>query len=544
MKIFAAQINSTIGDLTGNVRKILDAIHRAKQARADIVLFPELTISGYPPEDLLLDASFIDAVQAQLEIIRPATAGLVAIVGLPRWNPRKKEKPLVNSAAVFKNGELIGYKDKELLPTYDVFDERRYFEPGKEPFLFEYLGRKIAVTICEDLWQHSGTVGYTHYSSDPVVQLQELRPDLLLNLSASPYYFERKDARVSVFAAAAKTLRCPVVLCNEVGGNDQLIFDGHSIYINEKGELIQIAKGFVEDDFLVDLDTNACPCAMPKDGIKDLYNALVLGVRDYFHKQGFSKAILGLSGGVDSALVACIAKEALGSENVMGLALPSRFSSPASYADAAHLAKNLNIELKKVEIDSIFQSYLDLLEPFFGGKPFDITEENMQARIRGMILMAFSNKLDYILLNTSNKSELAMGYSTLYGDLCGGFAVINDVTKLQIYHLCQYINRKGELIPEAILRRAPTAELRPNQTDQDTLPPYEELDPLVEDYIERRLPFEEIARKRGVPLEFVRTLARQMHRAEYKRRQAPIGIRVTEKAFTKGRNVPIVQKWI
>ena len=543
MKIFTAQINPTIGDLKGNVRKVLDALKRAKDTGSDIVLFPELTLSGYPPEDLLLDGSFIDAIEAKLEEIRPATKDLVVLLGLPRWNPRKKEKPLLNSAAIFKDGELLGFKDKTLLPTYDVFDERRYFEPGSEQFVFEHLGWRIAVTICEDLWQHSGSVGYTHYEKDPVLELKDKRPDLLLNLSASPYYFERKNVRLAVFAEAAKTLRCPLVLCNQVGANDQLVFDGHSFYLNEKGDLIQIAKGFVEEDLVVEIDTHACPCGFLENGIRDLYGALVLGVKDYFKKQNFSKALIGLSGGIDSALVACIAKDALGHENVLALALPSRFSSEESYLDAAELANNLGIELKKIEIDSLFQSYLDLLEPYFGGRPFDLTEENLQARIRGMILMAFSNKMGFILLNTSNKSELAMGYSTLYGDLCGGFSVINDVTKSQIYQLCQFLNKKELIIPEAILKKVPTAELRLNQTDQDTLPPFDVLDPIIEDYIESRLSLETIAQKRKVSLEFLTSLIRQMHLAEYKRRQAPVGIRVTQKAFTKGRNVPIVQKW-
>jgi NAD+ synthase (glutamine-hydrolysing) len=543
MKIFTAQINPTVGDLNGNVRKILDALERAKHTGSDIVLFPELTLSGYPPEDLLLDSSFIDAIEIKLEEIRLATKDLVVVLGLPRWNPRKKEKFLLNSAAIFKNRELVGFKDKTLLPTYDVFDERRYFEPGSEQFIFEHLGWRIAVTICEDLWQHSGLVDYTYYEKDPVLELKDKRPDLLLNLSSSPYYFEKKHVRLAVFSAAAKTLRCPLVFCNQVGANDQLVFDGHSFYLNEKGELIQIAKGFVEEDLIVEIDTHACPCGFLENGIRDLYSALVLGVKDYFQKQNFSHALIGLSGGIDSALVACIAKDALGAEHISAIALPSRFSSEASYLDAALLAKNLGIELKKIEIDAIFQSYLDLLKPYFGETPFDITEENLQARIRGMILMAFSNKKGSLLLNTSNKSELAMGYSTLYGDLCGALAVISDVTKLQIYELCHFLNRKTPIIPESILCKAPSAELRLNQTDQDTLPAYELLDPILEDYIERRLSLETIAEKRNISLEMVSRLIQQLHRAEYKRRQAPVGIRVTPKAFTKGRNVPIVQKW-
>ena len=543
MRVFAAQINPTIGYLEGNTRKILAALERAKHRKADIVLFPELTISGYFPDDLLLDESFIDACAQKLEEILPATGGLFVCVGLPRRNPEGKEKFLYNSVAVCADGKLLGYKNKTLLPTYDVFDERRYFEPGTEEPIWEYLGHRIAVTICEDVWQHSNTVGYTSYRTDPVLELKKERPDLLLNLSGSPYYFNRKDVRLSVFQTVAKTLACPVVLCNQVGVNDQLVFDGHSCYLNEKGEMVQIAKGFAEDDFVIDLNTHACPCGLPENGTKDLYSALVLGVRDYLHKQGFKKGMVGLSGGIDSALVACIAKEALGAENVLCVGLPSRYSSPGSVFDAEELAKKLGVEFRLVSIDLIFQSYLDLLEPMFRGCPFDATEENLQSRIRGMILMAFSNKEGYILLNTGNKSEMAMGYTTLYGDMAGGLGVLHDVTKLHIYQLAAYVNGKEEVIPQAIIDKIPSAELKENQTDFDTLPPYEILDPVIEDYIEDRLALEEIARKRNLELEMVRDIVRKIHLAEYKRRQAPIGLRVTQKAFSKGRYVPIVQKW-
>ncbi len=543
MKVFAAQINPTIGDLEGNTHKVLAALQRAKHRKADIVLFPELTLSGYFPDDLLLDDSFIDACSEKLEEIRPATGGLFVCVGLPRRNPERKEKFLYNSVACFADGQLLGYKNKTLLPTYDVFDERRYFEPGVEEPIWEYLGHRIAVTICEDVWQHSGAVGYTEYRTDPVLELKKERPDLLLNLSGSPYYFNRKDVRLSVFQAVAKTLACPVVLCNQVGVNDQLVFDGHSLYLNEKGELIQIAKGFAEDDLVIDLNTHACASLLPENGIKDLYSALRLGVQDYLHKQGFKKGMVGLSGGIDSALVACIAKEALGAENVFCVGLPSRYSSPGSVSDAQELAKRLGVDFRVVSIDPIFQSYLDLLEPMFEGRTFDMTEENLQSRIRGMILMAFSNKLGNILLNTGNKSEMAMGYATLYGDMAGGLGVLHDVTKLQVYQLAAFLNQKEEIIPREIFDKVPSAELKENQTDFETLPPYEILDPVIEDYIEERLSPDEIAKKRSLDLGLVQDIVRKIHRAEYKRRQAPIGIRVTQKAFSKGRYMPIVQKW-
>ncbi|MDP1609139.1 MAG: NAD+ synthase [Chlamydiales bacterium] len=542
MKLMAAQINPTIGDLAGNVKKIIDALQRAKKLVVDIVLFPELSVTGYPPEDLLLDPAFIAEAEAQLEVICPFTKGLLALIGLPRSNPRKGEKFLCNSAAVFRNGELIGFKDKTLLPTYDVFDERRYFEPGDEALLVEYLGWRVAVTICEDIW-HSGALGYTNYEKNPVVSLKKERPDLLLNLSSSPYSFQRKEIRIDICKAAAKTLECPVVLCNQVGANDQLVFDGYSLHVNEKGELLHMAKGFVEEDLLIELDVHACPCSRIQNEMADLYGALVLGVRDYFHKQGFSKALIGLSGGIDSALVACIAKDALGPGCVKALALPSRFSSPASSFDAACLAKRLGIALQEVSIDSLFQHYLEVLQSEMQGELIDLVKENLQARIRAMLLMAHSNQEGALLLNTSNKSEVAMGYTTLYGDLCGGFAVISDLLKSRVYELCHFVNQQEEIIPQSILDKVPSAELRPHQTDLDSLPPYEILDPILEDYLEKQMSLEVISQTRNVPLPFVQDLIQKVHAAEYKRRQAPLGIRVTQKAFTKGRVVPVVQRW-
>jgi len=543
MRVMAAQINPMIGDLAGNALKIVEALHRAVRAEADVVILPELALTGYPPEDLLLDARFIEVTEAILKEIGPETKGLFAVIGTPVWNRSGKEKSLFNSAAVFRDGQLIGFHHKQLLPTYDVFDEKRYFEPGDSPTVFEHLGRRIAVAICEDFWQHSQTIGYTSYACDPVKQLQEIELDLVLNLSSSPYYYQKRRERVEAFALAARSLQAPLLLCNQVGANDQLVFDGRSFYLYEKGELIHLAKGFEEDDLIADLDINACPCPLPSNGIGEMYQALVLGTRDYFHKQGFKKALLGLSGGIDSALVACIAKEALGASNVLGVALPSRFSASASSLDARQLAQNLGIAFQEIGIEKLFQPTLDLLEPHFQGCPWDATEENMQSRIRGQILMALSNKLGAILLNTGNKSEMAVGYATLYGDMCGGLAILNDVTKTNVYRLVDYINREQEIIPLAIVKKAPSAELKENQTDQDLLPPYEILDPLIEEYIEERRSAQEIAEKHSLSLEFVEEWIAKIHRAEYKRRQAPIAIRVTQKAFSKGRNVPIVQKW-
>lgn len=530
MRILAVQLNPIVADVEGNTRKVLDALKRASEKKADIVIFPELTLCGYFPDDLLLEPALIEACARKLEGIAPLTRGMFVVVGLPRVNKSGKEKPLYNSAAVFQDGKLLGFQDKRLLPTYDVFDEARFFEPGEKTHIWEHKSQKIGVTICEDIWQHSHKLnGYVDYRVDPIMDLKGC--NLVLNISASPYSFQKKNTRVAVAQAIVKTLKCPFVLCNQVGANDQIVFDGHSLFVDEKG--VQMAKGFVEEDFWVGEKS-----VVKDDLIGDLYSALVLGVRDYFHKQGLQKALVGLSGGIDSALVACIAKEALGASNVLALTMPSRFSSRGSVEDSKLLAKKLGIEIQEIPIDGVFQAYLDLLEPYFQGKPKDETEENLQSRIRGMILMAFSNKFGCILLNTGNKSEMAMGYCTLYGDMAGGLGVLHDVTKLRIYELAKHIR----IIPESIIKKAPSAELRENQTDADTLPPYEVLDPILEDYLEKRLPLEEIAKRRNAPLKLVQEIVRTIHLNEYKRRQAPISLRVTEKAFSKGRVIPIVEK--
>lgn len=544
MRIVVAQLNPIVGDLEGNTQKIIHAIERAREKEADIVLFPELTLCGYPPEDLLLHPSFIDAQEQYLEKIIRASYRLMVVVGVVRRNDSSGEKPIFNSAAIIQDGTLIGFEDKRLLPTYDVFDERRYFEPGTRSQIFEWKGKKIGVLICEDIWQHAGYVGYTNYAKDPVLDLLPLKPDLVLNLSASPYQFQKPDVRVKVCIKCAKTLHCPVILCAQVGGNDQLVFDGYSVYADEEGNLRQIAKGFEEDEMIVDLQAQACPCPFTYDPIKDLYNALVLGVKDYLHKLGFKKGCLGLSGGVDSALVACIAVEALGKENLLAVSMPSRYSSESSVSDSVKLAENLGIELLEIPIERPFKAFLELLEPFFKGKGPDITEENLQARIRGMILMALSNKFGHIVLSTGNKSEMGMGYCTLYGDMCGGLNVIADVTKQQVYALCRWINREKEIIPQSIIDKAPSAELRPNQKDSDSLPEYPIVDKVLQSYVEEYLSPEEIAAKHDLPVELVLDLVHRIHRAEYKRRQGAPGIRVSKKAFRVGRRYPIVQGWM
>jgi NAD+ synthase (glutamine-hydrolysing) len=543
MKILLAQLNPIVGDLKGNIAKILASLENARRKGCDLIIFPEMAITGYPPEDLLLHRAFIDKVQECLDLIIKKTQGLSVIIGLPRWNPTKKEKPLHNSAAIIDDCKLLGFHDKCLLPTYDVFDERRYFEPGQKSEVWELRGKKVAVLICEDVWEHSGYVEYTRYAMDPVLTLKEKMPDLLVAVSASPYEFRKKDLRVKIFGEAAKTLQCPVISCCQVGGNDDLIFDGYSFYLDKKGMLRQMAKGFEEEEMLINESDIAEKPFFEYDPLHDLYAALVLGVRDYFHKSGFKKACLGLSGGIDSALVACIVTDALGKENVLAISMPSRYTSEMSIRDARQLAENLGIEFLNIEMEKIFSDYLTLLKPYFQGKEEDVTEENLQSRIRGIILMALSNKLGYIVTCTGNKSESALGYCTLYGDTCGGLGVIFDVTKTQVYALAKFLNRDQERIPHSTIDRPPSAELRPNQKDSDSLPDYAIVDSVLTGYVEDLLAPEEIAARDNIPLETVLDLIERIHKAEYKRRQFPPGIRVSKKAFRIGRRYPIVQKW-
>jgi NAD+ synthase (glutamine-hydrolysing) len=544
MKILIAQINPTIGALEGNANKILHAIEQGRQKGADLILFPELVLTGYPPQDLLLLPHFIHEVENQLNKIIEASDNIIVVLGVPRFNPDKKEKPLFNSAAIIQNKQLLGFQDKSLLPTYDVFSERRYFEPGSCYTTWNLKGKKIGITICEDLWQHSALLAETSYRKNPVAELSEKKPDLLLNLSASPFSLSKLQNRLQVCSKAASALHCPVIFCNQVGANDSLIFDGYSLYVNASGQLLQMAKGFEEDFLLIDLQLPSKPINIHHHADEELYQALVLGIKDYFHKSGFARACLGLSGGIDSAVTACLAADALGPQNILGICMPSRYSSLGSGEDARQLAENLGINYEEVSIEKPFQSYLDLLSTPFDGLPADVTEENLQARIRGMILMAFSNKLGYIILSTGNKSELAMGYSTLYGDMCGGLSVLSDVTKQQIYGLARWINRRKKIIPQSSIDKPPSAELRPNQTDQDTLPPYPVVDQVLQAYVENHLSPDEIAKKYDYPLELVNDLIRRIHRNEYKRSQAPPGLRVSEKAFTVGRRFPIVERWV
>lgn len=541
MRALAIQLNPIIGDVKNNLKQVLASIEKGKKEGADLIVFPELTLCGYPPEDLLFDGSLLKAMDEALEQIRKGSTGLLVVVGLARKS--SGEKRLYNSAAIIADGRLLGYHDKCLLPTYDLFDEKRYFDAGDLPKLFEYKGLKFCVSICEDLWQHAAAVDETCYLRDPVKEMLLLKPELLINLSASPYHFDKPRYRALVISKSAATLNCPLLFCAQVGANDQVLFDGHSMAFNAKGELIGLAKGFETDELYLDLA--AAQKSLKEsfsEPMEELYKALVMGVRDYFHKLGFTKACLGLSGGIDSALVACIAVEALGKENVLLVTMPSRFSSDGSITDSMKLASKLGAECRILPIDTLFEKELDLLKPHFGATQPGLAEENLQARTRGMLLMALANKFNYLLLACSNKSELAMGYSTLYGDMCGAISPIGDLLKTQVYALANWINREEEVIPVAILTKEPSAELRPNQRDKDTLPDYALLDRVIAGAMQ---PYpedaKEIATKRGIALELVIDILNKMKRAEYKRRQSAPSLRVSQRSFTVGRRYPIVQ---
>lgn len=543
MRIFIAQINPTVGDISGNSQKILNALEKGKKEGCQLVVFSELALTGYPPEDLLLLPHFIKNAESALFQIAKETKGIAAIIGLPRLNKRTFGKKLFNSAAVVYDGKILGFQDKTLLPTYDVFDEQRYFEAAVERKPFELFGKKVAITICEDIWQNAKVLEEINYQCDPIEDYKNQGIDLLVNLSASPFSALKVQKRIHVVSEAAKALSTPVVFCNQVGGNDSLIFDGYSIVADASGNLLHLLKGFSEDEIVYDMEKDTLEAHPPFHAEEDIYRGLVLGVKDYFQKQGFTKAVLGLSGGIDSALVACIAKEALSSDNVLLVSMPSRYSSKGSIEDAEILAKTLGCALIHIPIEPPFQSFLTLLEPEFKGYKKDVTEENLQARIRGMILMALSNKFGHIVLSTGNKSELAMGYSTLYGDLCGGLSVISDLTKRQVYQLSRWINRDKIIIPQNTIDKPPSAELRENQKDSDSLPDYEIIDTVLEAYMYRHKSPQEIAKEHKLSLDLVESLIKRIHRSEYKRRQSPPGLRVTDKAFSVGRRFPIVQRW-
>lgn len=542
MLLALAQINPTLGNFTTNRNKMLLRIEEARASGVDLICFPELALCGYPPEDLLLLPEFIERMEEELLAIVKASDNIIVIVGLVRKNPYGGEKGLLNSACIIENREIIGFQDKILLPDYDVFSERRYFDPGNTMHTWELRGKQVAIMICEDIWQHAGVLEYVSYEKDPVQMLVGEKVDLLINLSASPFYVGHEKVRQKVCASAAITLNCPVALVNQVGGNDSLIFDGKSLLMRSEGQVVARAPGFAEALLLCDLSCSL-PFLFQEEPMQNLFDALVMGTRDYFYKVGYQSAILGLSGGIDSALVATILVHALGKERVIGFLLPSRYTSQESIEDARKQAKILGITLQEISIEKPFQSYLDLLQPLFANTKEDITEENLQARVRGMILMAYSNKFGHMVIGTGNKSELAMGYATLYGDMCGGLEIIGDVTKGQVIALCRWLNREQELIVKRIIEKPPSAELKENQKDSDTLPSYEILDRVLEDYVHDHLSPEQIAYKESIDLHFVKELVRKIHLNEYKRQQAPLGFRVTKRSFSAGRRFPIAQNW-
>jgi NAD+ synthase (glutamine-hydrolysing) len=547
MKIGIAQINTTVGDLFGNQQRILDAYRNLVANGAELILYPELVICGYPPRDLLLKSRFVHDIANALQTIAREIHEVPAIIGfVEQRSDDEPGRPFYNSAAWCESGEIKTIARKSLLPNYDVFDEERYFEPANAPTIYEWQGKRIGITICEDIWTSQSVPTRRRYCKDPVASLADPGVDLLLNLSASPWHGGKNETRESLIADAAKRCQCPVVYCNSVGGNDELIFDGASCVFHPKHGMIAGLDSFQEANCVVDTNDPTTHFRSEHFNLKDnaaIHDALVLGLRDYAHKSGFKKALIGLSGGIDSAVVAALAVESLGSANVIGVALPSAISSQHSRDDAAALAQNLNIEYHELPIADIVQSANTTLASLFEGLEKDTTEENIQARTRGLLLMALSNKFGALLLTTGNKSELAVGYCTLYGDMCGGLAVISDVPKTKVYDLARFINRKREIIPENTITKPPSAELSPDQKDEDSLPPYLILDEILRLYVERGLSSAEIIES-GHEEAVVRDIIRKVDLNEYKRKQAAPGLKITPLAFGVGRRIPIVQKYV
>ena len=542
MKIGIAQINAVVGDFPGNAKRILAAYRECLEKGADLVVTPEMSLVGYPPRDLVFKSQFVPKCLQALDYLADEIKAVPLLVGYVDFFTGEVGKPYRNAAAWLEKGEIKARFFKTLLPTYDVFDERRYFEPGdiSEPFVWQ--GKRIGVTICEDIWTED-YLQRPFYDRDPVQELCGKGIDLLINLSASPYHLGKPEIRRHMLGEVAKEALAPVVYCNSIGGNYQLLFDGHSMVVDPSGEVIAQLDGFVEQSRVVDVFSGGNVESLRATDAEQLYEALVLGLRDYAHKCGFSTVCLGLSGGIDSALTAVIAADALGAENVYGLTMPSPYSSSGSVDDSFDLAKRLGISCKEVSISKAFEAVKSTMSPLFEGKPEDVTEENMQARLRGLFLMALSNKENHLLLTTGNKSELAVGYCTIYGDMCGGLAVISDLPKTKVFEVARWVNRDTERIPWNTIEKSPSAELRPNQKDQDTLPDYDVLDGILELYVEQHLGAEEIV-EHGFDETMVRWIQRRVDLNEWKRQQAAPGIRVTSKAFGMGRRMPIVQRFV
>ena len=586
MKIALAQLNPTIGDIAGNTAAIRDAIARARDAGAELVVFPELAILGYPPKDLLLKPALIERCCAAVEAIAAGCTDIAAIVGYACFSAGERGRPLHNAAALCARGRIIHHHYKSLLPTYDVFDEHRYFEPGPAIDIASFASRRIGISICEDLWNEEQFAPRQLYHDNPVDELARRGADLFINCAASPFVVRKHAFRLKLMRHIARKHSIPLLYCNQVGGNDELVFDGNSCAFDSQGNLLAHAKAFEEDLLLVDLgNTDTAPpvnagservrerragsppptvglqdsddrldqTARTKDDLTAAYHALVLGLRDYCRKCGFNSLVLGLSGGIDSALCAALCVAALGSDRVRGIAMPSRYSSDHSLDDARELAERLNMQFDTIAIDGPHKAFEQLLGPHFAGREPDTTEENVQARIRGLILMAFSNKLNALLVTTGNKSEVAVGYCTLYGDMAGGLAVISDVPKTMVFDLARWINEDedsplrerfgGPVIPERTITKPPSAELRPDQRDQDSLPAYDVLDEVIERYVERDQASRDIVAETGLDAETVVRIIRMIDRSEYKRKQMAPGLKITGRAFGTGRRMPLAQAY-
>jgi NAD+ synthase (glutamine-hydrolysing) len=543
VKIALGQINPIVGDFAGNSAKIIDYARRAKSQGAGLILFPELSICGYPPRDLVERASFVSHNREAAEHIAAETQGVAVICGLVTPAHAEAGKSVMNSAALLLDGKIKFVQSKMLLPTYDVFDEVRNFAPARSQVLFPFCGKQMALTICEDAWNDKHFWNRQLYSVDPIEALIRSGGNFVLNISASPFWAGKRELRRDMLATIAKNDHVPVVFVNQVGGNDSLVFDGSSMVFDREGKVIAQGKSFEEDLVLFDSDTLVGEMHQQIEGEESsIYAALVLGTRDYVRKCGFEQVIIGLSGGIDSALTAVIAAEAIGPKNVTGVGMPGPYSSEGSISDARELAKNLGIRFEVLKISDIFEDYKSTLRDVFKGYQEDVTEENIQSRIRGSLLMALSNKFGALVLSTGNKSEMGVGYCTLYGDMAGGLAVINDVPKTLVYRLSQYANSRKPVIPKATLEKPPSAELRAGQKDTDSLPAYDVLDAILEDYVEDSRSAEEISRSHGFDLTLVKDVIRMVERNEYKRQQAAPGIKISPKAFGYGRRFPIAAK--
>ena len=543
VKIALGQINPTVGDFSGNAEKMIEFSRRAQAAGAGLILFPELSVCGYPPRDLVERPSFVARNRETAERIAEATRGIAVICGLVTPANSDTGKSVMNSAALLQDGKIAFLQSKMLLPTYDVFDEMRNFAPAKSQELFPFCGNRMALTVCEDAWNDKLFWPKRLYVVDPIEALVRAGGNFVLNISASPFWIGKREVRRDMLASIARQHKVPVGMVNQVGGNDSLLFDGSSLVLNTEGKIIAQGRSFEEDLVYFDSKTLTGDMHAQIEGEEaSVYSALVLGTRDYIRKCGFQKAIIGLSGGIDSALTAVIAADAVGPENVIGVGMPGPYSSAGSIADARALAKNLGIRFELLSINGAVDAYRETLRGVFANQKEDVTEENIQSRARGTLLMALSNKFGAIVLSTGNKSELGVGYCTLYGDMVGGLAVISDVPKTLVYRLSRYVNSRRPVIPQDTLEKPPSAELRPDQKDSDSLPPYEILDAVLEDYVEDAHTAERIAADHDFDIEVVRRVLRMVDRAEYKRQQAAPGIKITPKAFGYGRRLPIAAK--